>query len=214
LNARARVVRTEEILFDRLDLSGEVYFPCGDTVISLVRVTDEGPQMETAMIGSEGFASPDVLFARAVNAESVGIVQGPGEVACVSIRRLDAELSADSHARGLMLAYSAMYLDHVSQNAVCNGVHSIPQRLAKWLLMLRDRSGSDDLLVSHDLVSRMLGIQRAAVTLAVGILTDKGLLSHSRRHIHICDAAALRKRACACVDVVTRGLGEFRAKLN
>jgi CRP-like cAMP-binding protein len=107
-----------------------------------------------------------------------------------------------------------MFLEQVSQTAVCNGVHTIAQRLVKWLLALRERTGSNDLVVSHESLSRMLGTQRPAVTLAIGMLTNAALISHSRRSIHLRDVAALRGRACGCFDLMLNGLTRFRSQLE
>jgi hypothetical protein len=214
LQERTRVVCVQEVLFDCHRQDVNVFFPKRNTVISLVRSTDEGPQVEVGMVGSEGFASLDVMLERGTHSETAAIVQAGGEITCISSRYLHAEFSTDLDTRMLITAYAGMFLEHVSQTAVCNGVHTIAQRLAKWLLALRERTGSNELIVSHESLSRILGTQRSAVTLAIGALTIAEVISHSRRSIHLRNIAALRARACACFESMTDSLAAFRVQLE
>jgi CRP-like cAMP-binding protein len=214
LQGRLRRVQAQEVVYDSSAHAFDVYFPHGNTVVSLVRNTDEGPQLEVGMIGSEGLALLDVLLAGKSGNDMTAVAQAAGEITCVSASRLRAEFSTDVQTRTLISSYTAMFLEQVSQTAVCNGVHTIAQRLVKWLLALRERTGSNDLVVSHESLSRMLGTQRPAVTLAIGMLTNAALISHSRRSIHLRDVAALRGRACGCFDLMLNGLTRFRSQLE
>ncbi|MGA8810709.1 MAG: helix-turn-helix domain-containing protein [Thermoanaerobaculia bacterium] len=213
LQEHTRIVHAQEILFDASQPQFNIYFPNGNTVISLVRGTDEGPQVEVGLIGSEGFANLDLLLTGAVHDDTLMIVQAAGEVTCIAAARLQSEFSTDARTRVLINGYAAMFLEHVSQTAVCNGVHSVVQRLSKWMLELRDRTGSNELQVSHESLSRILGTQRPAVTLAIGALTVMGVISHSRRSIYVRDPEGLRTRACGCFELMQRSLTDFRVQL-
>lgn len=214
LQERRLAVHANDVLFDCHQQTRDVYFPSRNTVLSLVRTTDEGPQVEVGMVGSEGFAGLDVMLARGTQNETATIVQTGGEVACISARLLHAEFSSEPQTRMLISAYAGMFLEHVSQTAVCNGVHTIAQRLAKWLLALHERTASTDLVVSHEALSRILGTQRPAVTLAIGALTNAEVIAHSRRSIHLHNLPALRARACACSQSMHDSLSAFRAQLG
>lgn len=214
LQERRLVVHANDMLFDCQRTAWDVYFPSRCTVLSLVRTTDEGPQVEVGMVGSEGFAGLDAMLARGTRNETAAIIQTAGEVACISARLLHAEFSSEPQTRMLISTYAAMFLEHVSQTAVCNGVHTIAQRLAKWFLALHERTGSTDLVVSHEALSRILGTQRPAVTLAIGALKNAEVIVHSRRSIHLHDLPALRARACACSESMHDSLSAFRAQLG
>jgi CRP-like cAMP-binding protein len=213
LQERRLIVHANDVLFDCQRQTRDVYFPSRCTVLSLVRTTDEGPQVELGMVGSEGFAGLDVMLARGTQNETTAIVQTAGEVACISARLLHAEFSSEPQTRMLISTYAAMFLEHVSQTAVCNGVHTIAQRLAKWLLALYERTGSIHLVVSHEVLSRILGTQRPAVTLAIGALKNAAVIAHSRRSIYLHNLPALRARACACSQLMHDSLSAFRAQL-
>jgi CRP-like cAMP-binding protein len=214
LQTRLRRVRADEVLsgFRWPDL--DVYFPNGSTVVSLLRSTDEGPHVEVAMVGSDGLAGLDMLLSNETSGDTIAVVQTQGEVACINATRLQAEFWNDARTRTVISAFAGMFLEQVSQTAVCNGVHSVAQRLSKWLLALRDRTSSNELTVSHESMSRVLGTQRPAVTLAIGVLSAAGVISHSRRCIHVLDVVALRARACGCFELMLRSLTDLRAQLT
>jgi|GEM_PF-1958129 len=214
LQCRLRRVQAQEILFDCARRERIVYFPHANTVVSLVRSTDEGPQLEVGMVGSEGCANLDLLLGGVPNGDTFAVMQVAGDVTCVSVARLHAEFSTDEQTRILITAYAAMFLEQVSQASVCNSIHTIAQRLSRWLLAVRDRTGSNDLVASHESLSRILGTQRPAVTLAIGALTEAGVIAHSRRSIRVSDASGLGSRACGCSDLMEKNLSSFRARLE
>ena len=201
-----------QLLYDARRTPLEVFFPHAGTIVSLVRETMEGRQVEVGLIGTEGFASVAALLGNDVDS-TVGTVQTGGEVTCVSVPRLRAELENDAATRSLLTSYSSFFLDHLTQSVVCNSLHAIQQRLSKWLLVLGDRIGSPELPVSHDFLARMLGTQRSAVTLAIGVLTGEGLISHARRLVTIESATGLQARACECYAVTMKHLMQHRSRL-
>jgi CRP-like cAMP-binding protein len=213
LDVRKQHVRARDVLFNAYQNSGDVFFPHGGTVISLVRETEEGPQVEVGIVGTEGFAPANALSSSVLNG-TTAIVQIDGGISRVSARSLRAEFGNDVATRALLLDYIALFIEHLTQSAVCNRVHSIEQRLSKWLLIFRDRVGSDGFDLSHEFMSKMLGIQRSGVTLAVGVLTTAGLIRHSRKHIDIRDSEGLRNRACECYGLMIDRLNAYRADLR
>jgi CRP-like cAMP-binding protein len=101
-----------------------------------------------------------------------------------------------------MLRYTQALITQISQTAVCNRLHSVEQRLCRWLLMTRDRTGSDELQMTHEFVSNMLGVRREGVTLAAQRLQELGMISYIRGHIIILSRQQLVDRVCECYQVV------------
>lgn len=213
LDPHPRRVETHQTLFDAHQSPADVFFPHTGTVVSLVRATNEGRQIEVGLVGSEGFARLGALLGGPTD-WSIGTVQAAGEVSCMRAVRLRAEFATDLATRELLLSYTSMVFEHLTQNVVCNSVHTIEQRLSKWLLILRDRIACDELRVSHELLAHMLGIQRSGVTLAIRTLTRDGLIVHFRKLIRIRQPKELQFRACECYGVILRRLDDYREQLT
>jgi len=99
--------------------------------------------------------------------------------------------------------YTQAYLAQVTQNAACNQMHSLEQRVARWLLMAHDRAGrADTLPLKHEYLAMLLGVHRPAVSLVVGALKARGFVSYSRGRMHLDDRAGLEAAACECYRIV------------
>jgi CRP-like cAMP-binding protein len=101
-----------------------------------------------------------------------------------------------------MYGYVHAFLEQVMVSVACNGAHSLPQRLARWLLMMRDRSDGDELPITQDLLAEMLGVQRPTITNAARELERAGLIERGRRQLTILDRRALTKASCECYQLV------------
>jgi CRP-like cAMP-binding protein len=101
-----------------------------------------------------------------------------------------------------LLRYTQALITQISQTAVCNRLHSTEQRLCRWMLMIHDRTHRDELQMTHEFISNMLGIQREAVSIAAHRLQHWGVISYARGHIQILDRKELEKYACECYQVV------------
>jgi CRP-like cAMP-binding protein len=102
----------------------------------------------------------------------------------------------------LMIRYVQAFLEQVLVSGACNGAHSLKQRLARWLLMMRDRSDADSLGITQDLLAEMLGVRRPSITRVVRELERAGLIEPSRRQVTILDRQGLRKASCECYQLV------------
>lgn len=177
----------------------DVYFP--DTaVISVVAVYEDGEIIEMATIGREGCTGAQAMFGARISPSRL-LVQIPGFVTRMP---RDAFLRAmDSHPsfRGLMCAYAQAFLEQVLISVACNASHSLSQRLARWLLMMRDRSDSDALPITQALLGDMLGVQRPTITNAAREFERKGLIARGRRQVTILDRQRLAKVACECYQL-------------
>ena len=88
------------------------------------------------------------------------------------------------------------------QSTACNAVHSVEQRLARWLLMAHDRVGTDEFLLTQEFVAQMLGVRRTSVSLVAGTLQKAGLINYRRGNIHLVDIEQLEQSACECYETV------------
>lgn len=203
LTARARMRRLEqrEILWEPGQRIEAAAFPVGG-VVSLVASTSEGDGVEVATIGREGMVGVSVVLGGRDRPIERAVSQIPGDALLVDAGDLEARLEASPDLRSLMLAYTHTLLKHVAQGVACNRLHPVEQRGARWLLATRDRVQRDELELTHEFLSQMLGVRRASVSDTLAVLQRAGLVSTRRGVISIEDPAGLREAACECYEVV------------
>jgi CRP-like cAMP-binding protein len=178
-----------------------VYFP-RSAVFSLLTPLQRHSPVESATVGYEGVVGVPVLLGVAAS-HSLAVVQISGEAA-----RLDAErfrrwlAEQDDQTRGIFLRYSYVLLEQTAQSVACNRKHALEERCARWLLATRDRVGADEFPLTHEFLAAMLGVRRASVTVALGMLQQKGFLTYSRGRLKVLDAARLEETSCECYRVV------------
>jgi CRP-like cAMP-binding protein len=208
--ARERLAIREEdhpirdVLMTAEDVPRFIYFPHPGAVTSIVRPTVSGQLVEAGVVGAEGLVSVHTLLAPSMPTGSHAIVQSEGRFSRAESPRVREVFDTDDRFREALLSYTSVFLDQVSQNLVCNRLHPIEQRLAKWLLMMRDRVSNDDLHLTQDFLASMLGVYRPGVSLAVSALESEGLIRHRRNWIELRDREGTMARACECY----RPLGE------
>lgn len=202
------------ILIHAEETPKHVFFPHAGSVVSIVRSTVSGQMVEAGIVGREGVFSVHSLLAPSVPTGSQAIVQSAGSFSRLDVSRL-SELS-ETHAafREATLMYASVFLDQVTQNLVCNRLHAIEQRLAKWLLMMNDRILSGELTLTQEFLGYMLGAHRPAVSVAVSALEADGLVRHRRNVLEIVDAEGVVGRACECYRPLHRKLGEFASSVT
>jgi len=103
---------------------------------------------------------------------------------------------------GLMYAYAQAFLEQVLVSVACNSAHSLKQRLARWLLMMRDRGDAEVLQITQGLLGEMLGVQRPSITHAAEALERAGLIERGRRQVTILDRKGLIAASCECYQLV------------
>jgi CRP-like cAMP-binding protein len=179
-----------------------VYFP-QEGMVSLVQPLENGAMIEVGMIGNEGLVGVPVLLGTD-SSPLEAMVQIPG-----SALRMQAPVFREETGR--RTAFFALLLRHVqalhiqvSLTAACNGRHTLPERLARWLLTARDRAPSDQMPLSHEFLSMMLGVRRAGVTVAVGTLKAAGLISNTHGQVTILDRQGLEMACCECYRTVRK----------
>jgi CRP-like cAMP-binding protein len=191
-----------QILSESGSVLHHVYLPTSST-ISLIYITVDGESTEIASVGNEGMVGVPVFMGGQVMSTRA-VVQSPG---CAY--RLPAEVLRDEFARAgalqrLLLLYAQTRLSLVAQVAVCNQHHSVDQRFSRWLLLSLDRSESDELCITHDLISKSLGVRREGITEATGRLQRAGIVLSGRGRLMVLDRAALEAGCCECYGVMRR----------
>jgi CRP-like cAMP-binding protein len=179
-----------------------VYFPV-DCLVSLLAPLKSHLAVECAVVGSEGMVG--VGLGLGVRRSSVqAIVQGSGTALRMDASSFQRELQRNTVLKKSIYRYIHLLMGQLIQTAACNAFHSIEARSARWLLMTRDRTQSDELEFTHEFLARMLGVRRVGVTIAAGNLQREGLIAYSRGRIAILDPGGLAKRACECYAVVKK----------
>ena len=190
----------EQILLDADSSLDHVFFP-DSGVISVVAVYADGNIIEMATIGREGCSGVQAFFGAKSSSVRL-LVQIPGSAAKMSRAAFTRAMESMPSFRGLMNAYVQAFLEQVLVSVACNGAHSLKQRLARWLLMMRDRSDGDVLLITQDLLAEMLGAQRPSITIAARELESAGLIERGRRQVTILNRKGLTKASCECYQLV------------
>jgi len=189
-----------QILMDADSALDHVFFP-DSGVVSVVAVYADGSIIEMATIGREGCTGAQAAFG-AKSSPAELLVQIPGSAAKMSRAAFTRAMESIPSFRSLMYAYVQAFLEQVMVSVACNGAHSLKQRLARWLLMMRDRSDGDALPITQDLLAEMLGVQRPSISNAAEELERAGLIERGRRQVTILDRQGLTKASCECYQLV------------
>jgi CRP-like cAMP-binding protein len=192
--------RREQVLLDADSALAHIFFP-DSGVISVLAVYADGSMIEMATIGREGCTGIQaVLGAKSTSARF--LVQVPGSATRMPRADFVRAVNAFPAFRSLMLSYLEAFLEQVLVSCACNGAHSLSNRLARWLLMMRDRSDSDALPLTQNLLAEMLGVQRPSITNAVRQLERKGLIRRKRAQVTIVNRPGLIDASCECYELV------------
>src|SRR4051812_28580807 len=170
--------RREQVLSDADSSLDHVYFP-DSGVVSVVAVYADGSIIEMATIGREGCTGVQAVFGAKMSSVRL-LVQIAGTASKMSRLAFIRAMEAIPSFRNLMYSYTQAFLEQVMVSVACNGAHSLDQRLARWLLMMRDRSDDDVLPISQTLLAEMLGVQRPTITNIARELERDGLIIRGR----------------------------------
>jgi CRP-like cAMP-binding protein len=189
-----------QILMDADSSLDHVFFP-DSGVVSVVAVYADGRVIEMATIGREGCSGVQAILGAKRSSVRL-LVQIPGSAAKMSRVAFTLAMQSMPAFRSVMDAYIQAFLEQVMVSVACNGAHSLKQRLARWLLMMRDRSDGDALLITQSLLAEMLGVQRPTITNAAREFERAGLIERGRRQVTILDRQGLTKASCECYQLV------------
>jgi len=189
-----------EVVYESGGQLEHIYFPTS-AVVSLLYTMEDGSTAEMGLTGNDGVVGI-ALFLGGDTTPNRAVVQIAGEAF-----RMKAKILRDEFARGgplqhVLLRYTQALITQISQTAVCNRLHAVEKRLCRWLLLCHDRVESEELQMTQEFISNMLGGRRESVTVAAGHLQDAGLIHYSRGRITILDRKGLEAAACECYTIV------------
>jgi CRP-like cAMP-binding protein len=189
-----------EVLMDADSSLDHIFFP-DSGVVSVLAVYSDGSVIEMATIGREGCSDVQAVFGAKRSSVQL-LVQIPGSAAKMSRTAFTRAMDSMPSFRTVIDAYVQAFLEQVMVSVACNGAHSLKQRLARWLLMMRDRSDGDALPITQSLLAEMLGVQRPTITNAAQELERAGLIERGRRQVTILDRQGLTEASCECYQLV------------
>jgi CRP-like cAMP-binding protein len=177
-----------------------IYFPT-TCIVSLLYTMENGASAEIGVVGNEGVVGVP-LFMGGDTTPYPAVVQSAGDAFRMKAQALKDEFVRGGQFQLSLLLYTQAFITQISQTAVCNRLHSIEQQLCRWLLLCHDRSQSDELKMTQELISNMLGVRREGITYAAGRLQADGLIKYTRGRIRILDRRGLEATVCECYQIV------------
>jgi CRP-like cAMP-binding protein len=196
-----------QVLYEAEEPITQVYFP-NNSLVSLVITTENGSTVEVGIVGNEGMVGIPVILGTNTTTTS-GIVQMAGSAMQMNADILNIEFERGGTLQKLLLRYVQALHTQVSQTAVCNRLHTLEARLARWLLIVSDRIQSDKLPLTQEYISHMLGVRRSGVTVAAGTLSNQGIIRYSRGQITILNREGLEATSCECYRAIKNELARL-----
>ncbi len=190
---------TRSVVYNAEEVIQEVFFPI-DCVLSVVTHMRDGASIEVGTIGREGVSAIPLLLGGTTSANE-SYCQVPGHAFVIDVKRFQELSSANGVFRRRLDRFLQAYVNMLGQLAACNGIHNICERTARWLLMTHDRVDSDEIRLTHEFLSMMLGTRRSGVTIAAATLQQAGFIRYAHGHIVIVNRPGLEDAACECYDV-------------
>ncbi len=193
-------LRFGQVLYEPGKSIRHVYFPI-DCLISLLTTVDRRRSLEVGMVGSEGMAGMPFILGMGVSGVRA-LVQGGGGALRMAAAPFRVEFDNNPALGDALYRYMYALMAQISQTAACNRFHEAEPRLARWLLMTRDRVKSDQFLLTHEFLAHMLGTRREGVTAAASAFKQRKLIEYCRGEIQILDLKGLRAASCSCYQVI------------
>jgi CRP-like cAMP-binding protein len=178
-----------------------LYFPSKNAMLSLLVTSGDASAVEVGVTGWEGFAGFAPLLGTDVSPHQV-IVQIPGAAVRITASAMQKFIRLNPDLRAHLLRYVQALLVQISQTALCNRVHSVEERLARWALVNQDRTEHHQLPLTHEFLARMLGVNRSTVSLTAATLQRAGIVRYTRGKFTILDRERLEEVACDCYRTV------------
>lgn len=188
------------VIYEAGDKMDYVYFPT-TAIVSLLYIMENGGTAEIGIIGNDGLLGVS-LFLGGDSTSNRAIIQSAGGLCRMKPADLQKEFKLGGRFQDLLLRYTQALMTQISQTAVCNRLHAVEQQLCRWLLLSHDRLHTDKLVMTHDLISNMLGVRREGVTVAAQKLAAKKLIKNTRGTIEVLDRQGLEDASCECYEIV------------
>jgi CRP-like cAMP-binding protein len=198
-----------QVLYEPNQPMRHAYFP-ESGMVSIVSLMENGDSIEVGTIGREGVVGA-VLLLEADEVPYRSYVQMMGHGYRMDAGRFVKHAARAPEFRRLVLRYHAAFVTHTMQHVACNGLHTVQQRCCRWLLMARDRADSDEIALTHEFLSIMLGVRRASVTDVLRPLHEAELVSSIRGKIKILNRTGLEASSCECYRAIVDQLNRMLA---
>jgi CRP-like cAMP-binding protein len=195
-------LRFGQILYEAGGKIRYVYFPV-DCLISLLTAVDKRRTLEVGMVGNEGMTGMPFILGMGVSGVRA-LVQGEGSALRMAAEPFRLEFARNHPLRQALFKYTYALMAQISQTAACNRFHEAEARLARWLLMTRERVGSDEFPLTHEFLAHMLGLRREGVTEAASALKRRGLIDYRRGKIRILEVKGLKTATCSCYQIIKK----------
>ena len=189
-----------KVIYESGDLIRDVYFPISG-IISLLAAVEDRATLEVGIVGREGMVGLPA-FLGVKTSGNRAVVQGEGTAMRMKASAFKEECENGGSFPRLLRRYTHSRLTQIAQGAACNRFHPIDARLARWLLMTRDRMGTDEFALTQEFLSNMLGVRREGVNKAAGALQQQELISYSRGNLLILNRVGLKAIACHCYGII------------
>lgn len=183
------------------------YFPEG-CVLSLLTVLENGSEIECANIGREGAFG---IFAAMFSGVSYNrcTVQLKGPLLRCDMKPLREEFAKNARLQNLLVSFSETLLSQVMQTVACNSLHTVQERMCRWLLMMHDRAAGEPLTYTHEFLARIMGANRTSITHAAQSLQDRGLIKYRRGLMQVENRLGLEDASCECYLIVKKRFDAF-----
>jgi CRP-like cAMP-binding protein len=198
-----------KVLFAAGEEVCHAYFPLSG-MASLLSSTEDDRSVEVAVVGNEGMLGIPVVL-RVGRSPYLIMAQLPTEALVIRADTLRSEFDRGGQLRELILKHALALLTQLAQSAACHRFHTVEQRMARWLLMTRDRAGSDSFRLTQEFLSYMLGVPRTSISAFAAAMQKAGLIAYSRGSITVLDARGLEAASCDCYRVVMREIARMLA---
>lgn len=180
------------------EISRHVWFPV-EGFVSIILPVPAAADMAVAQVGPEGMFQTSAVF-DVEHSAFHGRVQASGRAFRMTRTTLQQHLQQSRCLREVLNRYADARLSQLALQTVCINHHSVEQRLARALLMTRDRLSSNEIFLTHEVFSLMLGVRRESVTQAASAFQRRGFISYSRGYVMLLDEGALQSMACGCYE--------------
>lgn len=199
-----------QILYESHAQIRHVYFPV-DCFVSMLTTVDAGRAAEVGLIGSEGMIGVPMALGVAVSPFRA-VVQGGGMAMRLKTTDFRRNFSSSHALTREVFLFTHLLMIQIAQTAACNRFHLVIQRMARWILMTRDRVNSNEFRITQEFVALMLGVRRVGVSAAMCRLGERKLISYRRGTITILDHQGLVAAACVCYKTVKDTYTQAQAK--